>query len=505
MQRERSGGDGIHAGCVGVGPVTITGGNSSRETRPMPTLMPTAEHSLAAGLDLPWVRSQFPSLAETVNGQPAVFLDGPGGTQVPQRVMDAITDYLTRHNANTGGTFQTSRYTDRVVAASRAAMGDFLNCDADEVVFGPNMTTLTYAMSRAIGRELGPGDEIVLTLLDHDANFSPWKALEEKGVTIRTVNFNPADCTLDMQDLATKITSRTRLVAAGYASNAVGTINDVGEVVRLAKQAGALSYIDAVHYAPHGTIDVRVLDCDFLVCSTYKFFGPHMGVLYGKREHLKRLRPYKVRPNTNNIPHCWEWGTLNHECIAGIKACVDYWEELGRRAIARRASDSSGESVGSQGLKPAFPGASNVTAEAVPFHRTTHATNASPSAASRREAIVAAHEAIYPHERAMLEKMIAGLLAIPGLKLYGISDARRFDHRCATMVVRIEGHTPLELATNLGERGFFTWDGNYYALNVTEQLDVERLGGFLRIGLVHYNTMEEVERMLGALREIAGA
>lgn len=420
--------------------------------------MPTAEQTSSTSLDLAWVRAQFPSLAHSVNGQPAVFLDGPGGTQVPQRVIDAISDYLARDNANTGGAYQTSRNTDHMIAEARAAMADFLNCDADEVVIGPNMTTLTYAMSRALGRELGPGDEIVLTLLDHDANFSPWKSLEEQGVTIRTVNFNPAECTLDMHGLARKITSHTRLVAVGYASNAVGTINNVAEVVRLARQAGALSYIDAVHYAPHGTIDVRALDCDFLACSTYKFFGPHMGVLYGKREHLKRLRPYKVRPNTSNIPNCWEWGTLNHECIGGIKACVDYWEELGRRA--------------------------------------------KPTVRSRREAIVAAHEAIQPHERAMMERMIAGLLAVPGLKLYGISDPRRFENRCATIAVRIEGQTPLELATKLGDRGFFTWDGNYYALNVTEQLDVERLGGFLRIGLVHYNTMEEVERMLATLRGI---
>ncbi len=360
--------------------------------------MPTAEQT-STTLDLNWIRSQFPSLAQTFNGQPAVFLDGPGGTQVPQQVIDAISKYLTCDNANTGGAYLTSRTTDRMIADARAAMGDFLNCDADEIVFGANMTSLTYAMSRAIGRDLGPGDEIVLTLLDHDANFSPWKALEEKGVIIRAAKFNAADCTLDMHDLAREITSHTRLVAVGYASNAVGTINNVKEVVRLAKQAGALSYIDAVHYAPHGLIDVRALDCDFLVCSTYKFFGPHMGVLYGKRDHLKRLRPYKVRPNTNNIPNCWEWGTLNHECIAGIKACVDYWEELGRRA--------------------------------------------NPDVANRRAAIVAAHEAIHPHERAMMEKMIAGLVAIPGLKLYGISDPRRFDNRCATIVVRIEGHTPL--------------------------------------------------------------
>ena len=423
--------------------------------------MPTAEQtSSSTALDLTWVRPQFPSLAQTINGSPAVFLDGPGGTQVPQRVIDAITDYLSRNNANTHGAYQTSHHTDRIIDDARAAMADFLNCDADEIVFGPNMTTLTFALSRALGRELAPGDEVVLTLLDHDANFSPWKALEEKGVVIRTVKFNEDDCTLDMHDLAAKVGKNTRLVAVGYASNAVGTINNVAEVVRLARKAGALSYIDAVHYAPHGSIDVRSLDCDFLVCSTYKFFGPHMGVLYGKRQHLKRLHPYKVRPNTDEIPNCWEWGTLNHECIAGIKACVDYWEDLGRRS--------------------------------------------NPTVTTRRAAILAAHEAIHRHERKMTEKMIAGLLAIRGLKLYGISDPRRFDNRCATFVVRIEGHTPLELATKLGERGFFTWDGNYYALNLTEQLEVERLGGFLRIGLVHYNTMEEVERLLAALREIVG-
>ncbi len=409
-----------------------------------------------------------------------VFLDAPGGTQVPRRVIDAIADYLARNSANTGGAYHTSRNTDGMIAEARAAMGDFLNCDADEIVFGANMTTLTFAMSRALGRDLGPGDEIVLTLLDHDANFSPWKALEEKGVVIRAVKFNQEDCTLDMQDLAANIGDHTRLVAVGYASNAVGTINNVAEVVRLARQAGALSYIDAVHYAPHGPIDVRALDCDFLVCSTYKFFGPHMGVLYGKREHLKRLRPYKVRPSSNNIPNCWESGTLNHEGIAGIIACVDYWEELGRRVET--------------GLAP------SETRQAASLQE----GRAQPAVTTRRAAILAAHEAIHRHERKMMEKVIAGLLAIPGLKLYGISDPRRFENRCATFVVRIEGHTPLELATKLGERGFFTWDGNYYALNLTEQLDVERLGGFLRIGLVHYNTMEEVERLLGALREIVG-
>src|SRR5580658_1184870 len=422
----------------------------------MPIAEPTS--ASATALDLAWVRAQFPALAQTVNRNPAVFMDGPGGTQVPQQVIAAIADYLSRNNANTGGAYSTSRNTEQMIAAARSAMADFLNCDADEIVFGQNMTTLTYAISRAIGRELVPGDEIVLTLLDHDANFSPWKALEEKGVVIRAAKFNPADCSLDMQDLSEKIGPRTRLVAAGYASNATGTINHVAHVVQLARQAGALSYIDAVHYAPHGPIDVRALDCDFLACSTYKFFGPHMGVLYGKREHLKRLRPYKVRPNTNDIPNCWEWGTLNHECIAGIKSCIDYWEELGRRA--------------------------------------------EPAVTTRRAAILAAHEVIHAHEQQMTAKMLAGLQAIPGLKLYGISNPQQFDNRCATFIVRIEGHTPLELATKLGERGFFTWDGNYYAMNLTEQLKVEQVGGFLRIGLVHYNTMEEVERLLIALREI---
>jgi cysteine desulfurase family protein (TIGR01976 family) len=420
--------------------------------------MLTTQNETANALDLDWVRVQFPSLSQTVNGQPATFLDGPGGTQVPQRVIDAISDYLKRDNANTCGAYATSRHTDAMIAGARSAMADFLGGDPDEIVFGPNMTSLTFAISRSIGRELGPGDEIVLTHLDHDANISPWRALEERGVTISMAEIHEDDCTLDLDDLARKITDRTKLVAVGYASNAVGTINDVAKIIRLAHARGAMAYIDAVHYAPHGPIDVRALDCDFLVCSTYKFFGPHMGVLYGKREHLKRLNPYKVRANTNASPNRWEWGTLNHECIAGITACVDYLADLGRH------------------------------------------TN--PSASTRRAALLGGYDAIQKHERGLMESLIRGLLAIPGLKLYGISDPKRFDQRCPTIAVRIKGHTPLELATQLGERGFFTWDGNYYALNLTERLDVEKDGGFLRIGLAHYNTAEEVERLLAALWKI---
>ncbi len=420
--------------------------------------MPVTEN-FAPVLDLTSIRAQFPALAQTVNGHPAVFFDGPGGTQVPQRVIDAMTNYLRRDNANSGGNYATSRRTDAVIAAARAAMGDFFRCDADEVVFGQNMTSLTFAFSRAIGRELKPGDEIVVTRLDHDANVSPWLTMaEDRGVTVRWVDIRDEDCTLDMDDLATKINAKTKLVAVGYASNAVGTINPVKEIVQLAHNVGALVFIDAVHYTPHGLIDVAALDCDFLVCSTYKFFGPHMGVLFGKREHLQRLRPYKVRPLTDQIPFRWEWGTLNHECIAGITACVEYIAELGRHNGAELAP--------------------------------------------RRAAIEIAYELIHQHERALLERAVAGLKKIPGLKIYGITDPARFVERCGTLAIRIEGHSPSELANQLNQRGFFTWDGNYYAINLTERLGVEKSGGFLRIGLIHYNTIEEVDGLLAALREI---
>ena len=435
--------------------------------------MPATETTSPTALDLTSIRAQFPSLSQTINSHPAVFLDGPGGTQVPQRVIDAISDYLRRDNANTGGAYATSRHTDATLADARAAMADFLNCASDEIIFGPNMTTLTYAMSRAIGRDLGPGDEILVTRLDHDANVSPWLALEEKGVTIRWAEIHEEDCTLDLDDLASKINNKTKLVAIGYASNAVGTINPVQKIVSLAHAAGALAYVDAVHYSPHGLIDVADLDCDFLVCSTYKFFGPHMGVLYGKREHLQRLHPYKVRPLTDAVPNRWEWGTLNHECIAAITACVNYIADLGTAHVGTAALGCP-------------------------------SSEARPS--PRRAAIEAAFEAIHTHERSLMERLIAGISEIPQLKIYGITDPAHFDERCPTLAVRVinqrADQTPLALATKLGEQGFFTWDGNYYALNLTEHLGVEKSGGFLRIGLVHYNTAEEVDRLLGALKEI---
>ena len=412
-----------------------------------------------SALDLVWARAQFPALAKTVNGHAAAFLDGPGGTQVPQSVIYAMVNYLADSNANTGGAYVTSRNTDAMLVAAHAAMADLLGCDAQETIFGQNTTTLVLALSRSIGRDLKPGDEIVVTTLDHDANVTPWKLLEEDGIVIRQADINIEDCTLNLQDLASKISSRTRLVAAGYASNAVGTINNVREIVRLAHAAGALALIDAVHYAPHGAIDVRSLDCDFLACSPYKFFGPHCGVLYGKREHLERLRPYKLRAQYEKLPERWETGTLCHEAIHGVLACVDYLAELGRRAT--------------------------------------------PSATGRRQAVLAAYQAIREYEQSLIPPLIDGLLSIPGLTFYGISDSARFSQRTPTVALRIAGKTPLELAQALGERGIFTWDGHYFALDLACRLDVESSGGFLRIGLVHYNTAEEVARAIEELRRIA--
>jgi cysteine desulfurase family protein (TIGR01976 family) len=423
------------------------------------TSTPALHKEMTETLVTAWVRAQFPSLQLRVNGQMAVFFDGPAGTQVPQQVMRAVQDYFLHKNANTCGAFATSRQSDQAIAAARLAMADFLNCDASEVVFGQNMTTITFALARAIGRDLRAGDEIVVTTLDHDANVAPWRALEEKGVVIRQADIRDADCTLDLEDLKEKITPKTKLVAVGYASNAVGTINPVAEITKIAHAAGALAFIDAVHYAPHGSIDVKALDCDFLVCSPYKFFGPHMGTLYGKREHLERLRPYKVRPAYDHISDRWETGTQLHELIVGINAAVDYLADLGRHCDAH--------------------------------------------ASTRREALLAAYRSTVPYERTLLTRLIAGLLEIPELKFYGISDPARFTERCSTVSVRIGDHNPTEIATFLGERGIFTWDGNFYALNLTERLGVESSGGLLRIGLVHYNTIDEVERLLAALNEFA--
>src|SRR5258705_6032878 len=350
-----------------------------------------------------WVRANFLSLKLQVNAQPAAFLDGPAGTQVPKQVMDAVQNYFTSSNANTCGAFATSRANDAMIASARAAMSDFFNCDSNEVVFGQNMTTITFALARAIGRELKPGDEIVVTTLDHDANVAPWRALEEKGVIIRQADIREADCTLDLEDLKRKISAKTKLVAVGYASNMVGTINPVAEITRLAHAVGALMFVDAVHYAPHGLLDVKALDCDFLVCSPYKFFGPHMGTLYGKREHLERFKPYKVRPAANTSPECWETGTQVQELIAGIGAAVDYIAQLGRHSDA--------------------------------------------SVKDRREALQAAYRATHQYETGLLTRLMVGLQTIPGIRIFGITDSARFDERCSTLSFRLGDHNPTEIAT----------------------------------------------------------
>ena len=430
-------------------------------------------------LNLEWVRAQFPALQETINDRPAIFFDGPGGTQVTRSVIDAISDYLTHANANTHGAFLTSSRTDQVIDQAHQAMADLLGCDADEVFFGANMTSLTFALSRSIGREIEAGDEIVLTRLDHDANFSPWNALEERGAVIKVVDLDPEDCTLDLDDLRRQITPRTKLVAVGYASNAVGTINDVAEVVRLANEVGALSFIDAVHYAPHGPIDVRALGCDFLACSPYKFFGPHMGAIYGKREHLARLHPYKVRPAGNTSPDRWETGTKNHEGLAGVTAAIEYLAALGSEQGAAATEPRSHEKASSENA---------IQTKSLPLQR--------------RENLVAAMTAIQAYERTLSERLVAGLLEIPGLTFYGIREAERFGSRTPTVAINLAGYTPRGLAAKLGERGIFTWDGNYYALNLAERLGTEATGGMVRIGLVHYNTGDEIERLLAALHEL---
>lgn len=419
----------------------------------------TTKSAVVARFDVEWARVQFPALQQSVNGRPAVFFDAPGGTQVPQRVIDAISNYLATSNANTHGAFITSERTDEIYSGAHAAMADFFNCDPDEVVFGANMTTLTFALSRSIGRDLKSGDELLVTQLDHDANVSPWVALEERGAKVRTADVKLADCTLDMFDLQAKVRRNTRLVAVGYAANAVGTINDVAEVVRLAHGVGAMAFIDAVHFAPHGLIDVRALDCDFLACSSYKFFGPHLGVMYGKREHLQRLRPYKLRACTEQLPDRWESGTQNHEGMAGVIAAIEYLADLGRH----------------------------------------HA----PEACLRRGSLAAAYEVIGQHERELSARLIGGLLEISGLTFYGIKDPAKFDWRTPTVAIRMEGYTPRELAEHLGKRGIFTWDGNYYAVDLAERLGVQKSGGMLRIGLAHYNTAEEVDRLLSELRTLA--
>ena len=406
------------------------------------------------------LRTEFPALQEERHGRPFIFLDGPGGTQVHRSVIEAMNRYLVEANSNFHGEFLYSQRTDETAWSAREAMADLLNATRpEEIVFGPNMTTLTFNLSRAIGRTLSPGDEIVVTRLDHDANIAPWLALQERGAVVRHVDFDPADCTLDMEALAEAITPRTRVVALGYASNAVGTINDVAHAAELAHAVGAWVYVDAVHYAPHGSVDVQALGCDLLVCSAYKFFGPHQGVLYGRYDLLDELPAYKVRPAGDAPPDKFETGTQSFEAMAGTAAVVDYLASVGRR----------------------YGGAPEQ---------------------GRRAELVAAMGAIRAYERELCLRLVAGLESIPGLQIFGITDPERFEQRVPTVSFRMEGLTPHEISRRLDEANIFAWAGNFYALAVTRRLDVEEEGGLLRIGLVHYNTAEEVDTLLGVLDDL---
>jgi cysteine desulfurase family protein (TIGR01976 family) len=406
--------------------------------------------------DVDALRARFPALAQTHRGRPVVYFDGPGGTQVPGTVIDAVSRYYRESNANAGGDFETSRRSDAIVAEAHAAMADLLGAAPDEVKFGANMTTLTLHVSRSITATMSPGDEIVVTRLDHEANIGPWRlAAADRDLVIREVDISPDDGTLDLDSLDAALGPRTRLVAVGWASNALGTINPVTEIVRRAHAAGAWVFVDAVHAAPHLPLDVRAVDADFVACSAYKFFGPHIGVLYGRAELLASLPSYKIRPAHDRF----ETGTGNFEGQAGALAAVEYLADIGRRAAAG-------------------------------------------DAATRREAIVAGMTAIRAYELDLYRRLADGLDALPGTRIWGIRDRARFAERTPTAAVTFDAVSPEAASRALGDQGIATWHGDFYASGLIERLGLANAGGVLRIGLTHYNTSDEVDRLLDALEAI---
>jgi cysteine desulfurase family protein (TIGR01976 family) len=403
------------------------------------------------------VRADFPVFERRIGGRSIAFFDGPGGSQVPRQVGDAVRDYLLMHNANTHGFFATSEETDAAITRSREHMAAFLNAPSPrEIAFGANMTTLTFHLSRSLGREWGPGDEVIVSELDHQANVAPWRRMaEDRGMTVRVVPFSPETFTLDLDALERAISPRTRLVAVGAASNAIGTVNDVARAAELARQAGALSFVDAVHYAPHRLPDVQAIGCDFLACSAYKFFGPHVGILWGRGEHLERLTPYKVPPASNQFPERWETGTLNHEGITGTGACVEW--------IASLDSNGPGNNL--------------------------------------RARLEQAYTAIHAHETELFARLHAGLCAIPGVRVYGpAADGMR----TPTAGFTIEGISPDEAARRLGADGVFVWNGDFYATTVCDVLGLSDCGGLIRAGVAPYTTDEDVERLLDDVQLLAG-
>lgn len=405
-----------------------------------------------------YTRNQFPALQRE-----AIFFDNPGGTQVAQPVLEHVNRYLIESNANHGGAFATSRASDAVVNATRAACADFFNAArAEEIVFGPNMTTLTLAFSRAFARTLQPGDTLMVTRLDHDANIAPWMQIAaERGARLEWVDFDVEDGTLRMDTLEQALATKPKLVAVGYASNALGTINPVAQITRMAHEAGALVYVDAVQYAPHGPIDVQQIGCDVLVASAYKFFATHVGILYARYELLDELQPYKVRPAPNRPPGKWETGTQNFEGIAGVLGAMAYFEWL----------------------------AGTLEAEEKP--------------ASRRGRLVQAMTAIQEYELELSRALLEVLESVPGLRLYGPRNPARLDERVPTFSFTLKGWGPRALAEYLGRAGVYVWNGNYYALAVTERLGLEKRGGMVRVGAVHYNTLDEVYRLGELLSQAA--
>lgn len=416
-------------------------------------------------LNLDVIRQQFPALA-----RPAVFFDNPGGTQIAKPSIDRITKYLIGSNANHEGAFETSIASDAVLDEAHQAMADFYNAKSpQEIIFGNNMTTLTLHISRSISREWKEGDEIVLTRLDHDANVTPWiLAAQDRGVRVNWVDFDVEDGTLKLDELQKALERKPRLLAVGYASNALGTINPVQKIITMAHDVGTMVYIDAVQYAPHGPIDVQRLDCDFLVSSSYKFFGPHAGILFGKRDLLEKLFAYKVRPATNELPGKFETGTQNHEGIAGVLGTMEYFEWV--------AKEFGGEYV--EGLQE-------------------------DGYTGRRLELKKAMTAIRAYEFELNRALLSTLEAVPGIRIYGLTDVRRLDERVATFSFRIGDIPPRKIAEELAKENIYVWDGHYYAINVTERLGLEGKGGMVRVGAAHYNTLDEVARLGEALKNIA--
>ena len=409
------------------------------------------------------IRRQFAGLKRLQDGREVAFFDGPAGSQVPEIVVDAVCHYLRHTNCNRGAAFTTAKLSDGILEAAHVVMADFVGTDdPDCIAFGANMTSLTFQLSRALSRTWKAGDEIIVTQLDHDANVSPWVlAAQDRGVTVHHVGLNPSDWTLDLEDYRSKLSSRTRLVAAGYASNATGTVNPVRTITEMAHQFGALVFVDAVHFAPHGRIDVNQIGCDFLACSAYKFFGPHAGVLWGRRTLLEEIRPYKLRPSPDSLPGRWMTGTQNHEGIAGAAAAVEYLSSL-----------------------------DDLTAE--------YSDRSDQSRAARLDRVF---RRITDYERSLSEALLNGLKGIRGIHLWGITETSRLDQRVPTVSFTLEGRTPREVSEWLATQGLFVWNGNHYALPFTESAGLEP-GGTIRVGALHYNSLEEIHRLINSLHEL---